>query len=69
LNRGALAARPHAADRSQPANLVDRAPSGSITPDEYDKKARALKERQAEIAARIEQHRQGDGEYRTTLEA
>jgi hypothetical protein len=39
-----------------------------ITQDEYDKKARELKERQAEFATRIEQHQQGDGEYRTTLE-
>src|SRR5260370_31247529 len=40
-----------------------------ITQDDYDKKARELKERQAEIATRIEQHQQGDGEYRTTLES
>ena len=39
-----------------------------ITQDEYDKKARALKEGQLQVAARIEQHQQGDGEYRTTLE-
>src|ERR1700730_18792182 len=39
-----------------------------ITLGEYDKKARELKERQAEIASRIEQHQQGDAEYRTTLE-
>src|ERR1700730_7141698 len=37
----------------------------SITQDEYDKKARELKERQAEIATCIDQHQQGDGEYRT----
>ena len=43
--------------------------AGRITQDEYDKKARALKESQAEIAARIEQHQRGDGEYRTTLES
>jgi hypothetical protein len=42
---------------------------GRITQDEYDKKAREMKERQAEIALRIEQHQQGDGEYRTTLES
>src|SRR3984893_3669853 len=41
----------------------------SITQDEYDKKARELKERQAEIATCIDQHQQGDGEYRTTLES
>ena len=40
-----------------------------ITQGDYDKKARELKERQAEIAARIEQHQQGDAEYRTTLES
>jgi hypothetical protein len=28
-----------------------------------------LKERQAEIAAQIDQHQHGDGEYRTTLES
>ena len=32
-------------------------------------KARELKARQAEIAARINQHQQGDDEYRTTLES
>jgi len=42
---------------------------GWITQDDYDKKARELKERQAEIAAQIEQHQHGDGEYRTTLES
>jgi len=41
---------------------------GRITGDEYDKKARELKERQTEIALRIEQHRKGEGDYRTTLE-
>jgi hypothetical protein len=40
-----------------------------ITQDDYDKKARELKEKQAEFALRIEQHQQGDGEYRTTLES
>src|SRR5918999_1622467 len=39
-----------------------------ITQDEYDKKARELKERQAEIALRIEQHQQGEDSFRTTLE-
>jgi hypothetical protein len=37
--------------------------------DDYDKKARELKERQAEIALRIEQHQQGEGDCRTTLES
>jgi hypothetical protein len=40
-----------------------------ISQGDYDKKARELKERQAEIALRIEQHQQGDAEYRTTLES
>jgi hypothetical protein len=40
-----------------------------ITQDDYDRKARELKERQTEIALRIEQHQQGEGDYRTTLES
>jgi cellulose biosynthesis protein BcsQ len=40
-----------------------------ITQDEYDKKARELKERKSELAARLDQHQKGDGEYRTTLES
>jgi hypothetical protein len=40
----------------------------SITGDEYDKKARELKERQTEITLRIEQHQKGEGIFRTTLE-
>jgi hypothetical protein len=40
-----------------------------ITQNEYDKKARELKDRQTEIGLRIEQHQQGDGDYRTTLES
>ena len=39
-----------------------------ITQDDYDKKARELKEQQAEIATRIEQHHH-NAEYRTTLES
>jgi len=39
-----------------------------ITQDEYDKKARELKERQTEIAPRIEQHQEGEEIFRTTLE-
>jgi hypothetical protein len=39
-----------------------------ITQDEYDKKARELKERQTEIAVRVEQHQKGEGDFRTTLE-
>jgi hypothetical protein len=33
---------------------------------EYDKKARELKERQTEIALRIEQHQKGEGDFRTS---
>ena len=40
-----------------------------ITQNEYDEKARALKQHQIEIAARIEQHQTGDDAFRTTLEA
>ena len=43
--------------------------SGSITQDEYDKKQRQLREHQAEVATRIEQHNDGDGNFRTTLES
>ena len=39
-----------------------------ISGDEYDKKARELKDRQTEITLRIEQHQRGEGDYRTTLE-
>jgi len=39
-----------------------------ITADEYDRKARELKERQTEIALRIEQHQKGQGDFRITLE-
>ncbi len=46
----------------------DRSSPGSITQDDYDKKARALKERLTEIALRIEQHQGGEEDYRTTLE-
>jgi hypothetical protein len=45
------------------------ASSRRITQDEYDKKARELKQRQAEIALRIEQHQEGDGHFRATLES
>ena len=42
--------------------------TGRITQNEYDEKARALKQQQAEIVARIEQHQTGDEAFRTTLE-
>jgi hypothetical protein len=51
------------------AALLDMRLDKKITQDEYDKKARELKESQAEIAARIDQHQQGDGEDRSTLES
>ena len=47
---------------------VKRARRG-ITGDEYDKKARELKERYLELAMRIEQHQKGESVYRTTLES
>ena len=37
--------------------------------NDNDKKARELKERQTEIAARIEQHQKGEGDFRATLES
>lgn len=65
--RGA-ASRSHSA--CAPAASTFPEPSGRrITQDDYDRKARELKERQTEIATQIEQHQQGDGEYRTTLES
>ena len=55
--------------RERLAMLLDLRLDKSITQDEYDKKARALKERQSEIALRIEQHQKGEGDFRTTLES
>ena len=40
-----------------------------ITQDEYDRKAREPKERETEIGLRIEQHQEGEGNFRTTLES
>ena len=37
--------------------------------NDNDKKARELKERQTEITLRIEQHQNGEGDFRTTLES
>jgi hypothetical protein len=55
------------------ALIINTRPTASlqrgITQDEYDKKARELKERQTEIALRIEQHQKGEGDFRTTLES
>jgi hypothetical protein len=39
-----------------------------ITGDEYDRKARELKERQTEITLQIAQHQKGEDGYRITLE-
>ena len=55
--------------REKLAVLLDMRLDKSITQDDYDRKARELKERQTEIALRIEQHQQGEGDYRTTLES
>ncbi len=49
--------------------LLDMRLDQSITQAEYDKKARDLKDRKAEIAARIEQHQDGELTFRTTLES
>ena len=42
---------------------------GGLRKTTTTKKARELKEKQAEFVVRIEQHQLGDGEYRTTLES
>jgi hypothetical protein len=55
--------------RDRLATLLDLRLDKSITQDEYDKKARELKERQSEIELRIEQHQKGEGDFRTTLES
>jgi site-specific DNA recombinase len=54
--------------RERLGTLLDMRLDQSITKDEHDKKARELKEREAEIDARIQQHRSGDNDFRTTLE-
>jgi DNA invertase Pin-like site-specific DNA recombinase len=71
FHRDAIVALRRDYDRAQDklAALLDMRLDKSITQDEYDKKARELKECQIEIAVRIEQHQQGDSEYRTTLES
>jgi hypothetical protein len=50
-------------------SLLPKKTEGRITQDEYDRKACQLKERQSEIAIRIEQHQKGEGDFRTTLES
>jgi site-specific DNA recombinase len=49
--------------------LLDMRLDKRITQDEYDIKARELKERQAEIEVRIAQHSDGEATFRTTLES
>ena len=55
--------------RERLATLLDLRLDKSITQNEYDEKARTLKQQQIEIAARIEQHQIGDDAFRTTLES
>ena len=55
--------------RDRLATLLDVRLDRSITQDEYDKKARELRQRQSEIAIRIEDHQKGEGEFRRTLES
>ncbi len=56
-------------NRLRLSTLLDMRLDQSITRDEYDIKARELKEREAEIAAQIALHESGDKAFRTTLEA
>jgi site-specific DNA recombinase len=67
----AIAALRREYDRVQEklATLLDMRLDKSITAHDYDKKAHELKQRQAEIGLRIEQHQRGDGDYRLTLES
>jgi site-specific DNA recombinase len=51
------------------AMLLDLRLDRRITQDEYDKKARDLKQHQAEIGLRVAQHEKGDGDFRITLES
>jgi site-specific DNA recombinase len=55
--------------RNKLATLLDLRLDQSITQDEYDKKARQLKEHQLELTMRIEQHQTGEGQFLTTLES
>ena len=41
----------------------------SITQNDYDKKARELKQQQTELELRMRQHQDGDRDFRTTLES
>ena len=55
--------------RKEPVTLLDLRFDKRITQNEYDKKARELKGRETEIALHIEQHRNGEGAFRTTRES
>lgn len=55
--------------RERLGTLLDLRLDKSITQNEYDEKARALKQQQTEIAARIDQHQTGDDAFRATLES
>ena len=61
--------REHERTREKLATLLDLRLDQSITRDEYDKKARELKELQVELAMRIEEHQKGEDGFRTTLES
>ena len=64
FHRDAIAGlrREHDHTRDKLAVLLDLRLDKSITQDEYDKKACELKGRQNEIALRIEQHQEGEGD-------
>ena len=61
--------REHERTREKLATLLDLRLDQSITRDEYDNKARELKELKVELAMRIEQHQKGEDGFRTTLES
>ena len=61
--------RKHDATRQRLATLLDVRLDQSITQDEYDKKARELKEGLHAIETQIAQHQAGEGAFRTTLES
>ena len=61
--------REHDRGRARLDVLLNLRLDQSITQNDYDKKARELKQRQAEIELRIEQHQDGDRAFRTTLES
>jgi len=60
--------RPRRSD-STPNRSTSGAEIWRITQDDYDRRARELKERRTEIELPIDQHQAGEGDYRTTLEA